>query len=540
MAWVLRYEIAINFFCNYNFYMGLYVNPGNENFTAAIRSEIYVDKTMLLSELNRRLGTEDRFLAVSRPRRFGKTMAENMIAAYYSKGCDSRELFETLEISGEQSFSKHLNKYNMLYLDINAFWSENKNAAFSAMKKEVLREFKFEFPDTDFSDVYTVENAIRRVYEQTRIPFVLVLDEYDTIFRTAECSSIENDYLSFLNSMFKGAAMTSCITLAYITGILPIIREKAQSKLNNFDEITFLAPGRFAKFTGFTGDEVKELCCEYHMDYEECRSWYDGYSVRGEELYAPRSVAKAMSEGEYKSYWSQTSTFRVVKDIIALNFSNMKTDVEKLVSGFSVPVNIMKFENTPSRIFSRDDAFTYLCHLGYLSYDSQSGTCRIPNREVRMEWVNAIEDDPDYSVLYRMIQDSKEALQAAWDGNGPRLAEVLGRAHERLTSPLSYNNEQSFQSAIRLAFFYADSYYTVISEYPSGKGYADIAFIPYKPNIPAMVVELKVRGTADTALDQIRAKRYFAGLEKYAGNILLVGVSYDRETKKHECVMERA
>ncbi len=519
--------------------MGLYVNPGNEKFAKAIRNEIYVDKTMLLSELNRRVGTEDCFLAVSRPRRFGKTMAESMMAAYYSKGCDSSELFSGFKIAGDPSFSEHLNKYNVLHLDINAFWSEKGRGMFEFMKSEVLREFKLEFPDTDFSGVDTIESSIRRVYESTHVPFVIIFDEYDVIFRDEESSCLESDYLRFLNALFKSSSMSPCIALAYITGILPIIREKAQSKLNNFDEITFLNPKRFAEFTGFTAGETEALCGRYGMDYDECRSWYDGYRLKGMEIYAPRSVVSAMWEGECRAYWNQTSQYEAILDPIRLDLDGTRSDIECMMAGGSVPVNITMFLNTPRSLRSRDDVFTYLCHLGYLSYDSESETCRIPNREVRGEWVNALAAEGSYDSLLSMIRISKEVLQAAWDMDASRLAEVLERSHERLTSSLSYNNEQSLQSAIRLALFYADCYYTVVMEYPAGKGYADIAFIPYKPNIPAMLVELKVKGTAATALDQIRDRRYFAGLDKFQGNTLLIGASYDKVTKRHECVIER-
>ena len=520
--------------------MGMYVNPGNEKFAKAIRNEIYVDKTMLLSELNKRLETENCFLAVSRPRRFGKTMAESMMAAYYSRGCNSAEMFKALKIAGDPSFSKYLNKYNVLHLDINSFWSENGEKALEVMRSDVAEEFGKEFPDIVFPESCTIERCMRLAYEHSKIPFVVIFDEYDVIFRDNEASCLEKDYLRFLNALFKSSSMSSCIALAYITGILPIIREKAQSKLNNFREVTFLEPGRYASFTGFTVDEVKALCKSYGMDFDECRSWYDGYGIEGIDVYAPRSVVCAMTDHRFRSYWNQTSQYGAILDYIRYDMEGMRGDIEDMMAGGSVPVNITTFLNTPASIRCKDDVFTYLCHLGYLSYDSDTETCRIPNREVRGEWVNAIAINGEHEDMLKIIRGSKEVLESAWRMDGARLAEALERSHERLTSSLSYNNEQSLQSAIRLAFFYADSFYTIVLEYPSGKGYADLVFIPYKPNIPAMCVELKVMGTANTALDQIRERRYFAGLERFKGNTLLIGISYDRETKKHECVIERA
>ena len=520
--------------------MGLYVNPSNESFAKATKNEIFVDKSMLLSELNKRIGTENCFLAVSRPRRFGKTMAESMMAAYYSKGCDSAELFKGLKIAGDPSFSNHLNKYNVLYLDINRFWSDYGNDALVRLKGNVIEDFKKEFHDADYSKCTTISDCIVETYRTYSVPFVIILDEYDVIFRTPECSPLIDKYLSVLNALFKSADVLPSIALAYITGILPVIREKAQSKLNNFREITFLKPGRFASFTGFTTDEVRNLCGKYDMDFDECRRWYDGYSFKGVEIYSPRSVVSAMEFQEYDDYWVATSQYEAILDYIRLDLDGLKEDVERMISGDSVEVDVLTFTNTISNFRFKDDVLTYLCHLGYLAYDYQTKTCRIPNYEIKGEWVRALRGDERYSSVIKLVNASKEVLKAAWNMDRAHLAEALEKAHEHLASNLSYNNEQSLQSAIRLAFFYADDFYTIAMEYPAGKGYADIVFIPYKPNIPAMLVELKVKGTANTALDQIRKKRYFAGLEKFEGNTLLIGVSYDRKTKKHECVIDKA
>ena len=524
--------------------MGFYVNPGNESFEIVLNSEIYVDKSMMLAELNRLIRTDERFLCVSRPRRFGKTIAGQMMAAYYSKGCDSSGLFAGLEAASDPSFPQHLNKYNVLHLDINAFWSDYGGRALSAMRKEVVGDFKKEFPNVAFSANSTVAGCIRLVYERTRIPFVVIFDEYDVIFREKKADCLIESYLALLNGLFKSSTMSPCIALAYLTGILPIIREKAQSKLNNFSDITFLNPDRFARFTGFTEDEVRSLCEKYGMAFDECRSWYDGYRLGFRqtefEAYSPKSVVSAMRNHEFREYWNQTSQYEAILDPIRLDMDGMRADIEAMVAGESVPVNITSFLNTPQSMKCRDDVFTYLCHLGYLAYDLKRQTCRIPNREVRGEWLNALAVSGEYSLFVEVFRESKSLLEAVWSNDSGMVAQALSKAHERLSSSMSYNNEQSLQSAIRLAFIYADGFYTIVSEYPAGKGYADLAFIPFKPDIPAIVVELKVNGSVCTALDQIREKRYFAGLDKYEGNILLVGISYDRKTKKHECQIEKA
>ena len=276
------------------------------------------------------------------------------------------------------------------------------------------------------------------------------------------------------------------------------------------------------------------------MNFNECRSWYDGYRIGSYEIYAPRSVVSAMQNEEYDSYWNRTSTFRVVKDAVALDPNNLKSDIESMIAGGSIPLSVTKFENDPTRISGRDDILTYLCHLGYLAYDKTTMTCRIPNREVRGEWINAMEDLDGYSDALNIIRDSKSLIESTWAFDDIAVAKALDKAHSKLTSPLSYNNEQSMQSAIRLAFMYADSLYTVIPECPSSKGYADIAYISFKPNIPAMIIELKVDKSANTAINQIKEKRYFANLDKYIGNLLLVSISYDMKVKKYSCKIEKA
>ena len=575
--------------------MGLYVNPGNSVFKEIVSSEIYVDKTMLLAELNKTIGTESKFLAVSRPHQFGKTMAESMIAAYYSRDCHSAELFKDFKIAGDPSFAKHLNKYNVLHLDINRFWLQYDRDAISKMQDMVKDDFIETFSGVDFEADWEISDYVTGVCRHTKTPFVVIFDDYDVLFRDEYVlPDLLSSYLKFLNDFFNSKDVSSCIALAYITGLFPIIRDEAQSKLegasknlkvrfcqtpfwleknrkpsittgipasfggspsqnsadapeqqvfraplNNFKEITFLNPGRFADFTGFTEDEVKGLCDRHSMNFSECQSWYGGYRFHGRDIYAPMSVVCAVKEGSCKPYWNQTYGFRAVRDVVILGFDGMREDIERMISGESIPLDVNGFENDPFKISSKDDAFTYLCHLGCLTYSAEDGTCRIPNREVRGEWVKAIEGLPDYSSILSMIRASKSLLESAWSGDAKAVASALGLAHEKLTSPLSYDNEKSLQSAIRLAFFYADCYYTIVSEFPAGKGYADLVFIPYKPNVPAMVVELKAKGAAQSAFDQIRSKRYFAGLDKYEGNLLLVGVSYDKTTKKHECVIEK-
>ncbi|MEE0996002.1 MAG: AAA family ATPase, partial [Paludibacteraceae bacterium] len=343
-----------------------------------------------------------------------------------------------------------------------------------------------------------------------------------------------------LNALFKGTTIRPAIALAYITGIIPIVRDKVQSKLNEFTEYTMLNSGRLSGHVGFTREEVEALCEQYGMDKEECARWYDGYRLTDTiDIYNPLAVVSAMRNQEFESYWSATGSFEALKDYIMMDFKGIKQDVIDMISGKSVPVNVKKFQNTLQSITNKDNAFTYLIHLGYLSYNRKDKTCRIPNEEVRQEWVNSIDDEENYAPIMDIINASKKLLDATVEGNEEAVARALDAAHTEVTNPLTYNDEHCFQSAICLAYFYANTRYTLFKELPTGKGYADLVLIPYLPNIPAMVIELKHNKSAGSALQQIKEKNYCQALNNYKGNLLFVGVNYDENTKEHSCKIER-
>ena len=520
--------------------MGIYLNPSNDNYTATTRREIFVDKTMMLSVLNQFIKTDNKYICVSRPRRFGKTIAGNMICAYYSKGCDSRSLFEPLKISKDESFESNLNRFNVIKIDVNSEYRNERDEKnlLNNLQDKIVAEFSQQFPDITFKEHESVGNCILKVFDAKKEQFVIMMDEYDVLVRENITSSLFTQYLNFLNGLFKSDTLRPAIALAYLTGILPVIRDKVQSKLNNFREYTILDAGKLAEFIGFTGDEVKELCEKYNVDYIETKRWYDGYTQRGFEIYNPESLVLSLEEGIFANYWSKTSTYAVISDRIQENFEGMKDDVVRMLSGESVDVNVTRYMNTMTDFLTRSDAFTYLIHLGYLAYNREDGTCRIPNREVRQEWFNAIETNTEYKITNKIIQSSKELLAETLRKNAEAVARALDVSHIHVTSNRSYNNEDALQSAIYLSFIYALNKYTVIKEATTGKGFADVVFIPYVPNIPAMIIELKRNDCVESALKQIREKQYFASLEHYSGNLLFIGINYDEKQKTHTCKIE--
>ena len=521
--------------------MGIYLNPNNALLKRARNSEIFVDKSLMIAELNKLVDTENNFLCISRPRRFGKSMMGNMIAAYYSKGCDSRELFKDLKIAQDKGYEEYLNKLNVIKIDMNAMFqlADDKSNLIRFATKLVVKEMCKAFADCEIEEDDSLALAIMKAYATTGETFVVIIDEYDVLVREQVPDTLFKSYLAFLNGLFKNADLSPAISLAYLTGILPIVRDKIQSKLNLFSEYSMTNPMNLAEFVGFTAEETQSLCEQYGMDYEECKRWYDGYNLKTvKEVFSPRSVVSAMQNREYGSYWTQTGSYEALKLYILMNFDGMKDDVVKMIGGGKVPVEVDSYLNTMTDFHGKDDVFTYLIHLGYLAYDRETQLCYIPNEEIRKQWIISVQYEQDYAPIIKLVNDSKQLLEATIDKDEEAVAAALTEAHTRATNPLTYNNEASFQSAIGLAYFYANLKYTVIKELPTGKGYADLALIPYVPNIPAMIIELKNNKSAESAINQIKEKKYDDLLEHYRGDLLFVGINYDEKTKEHQCLIE--
>ena len=519
--------------------MGTYVNPGTKNFAKDINDDFYVDKSMLIKVLNNRINRRNCYCCVSRPRRFGKTMAANMIAAYYSKGCDSHGLFSDLKISKDSSYEENINKYAVIQLDMNDVVTRKGTSSVSSfINSIVVPELREEYPSINLMDNIDIPGAIQAIYKGTGDRFVFIIDEYDVIIRDQKYSSELDGYLTFLVSLFKNSATAPAIALAYLTGIMPIIKEKTQSKLNNFKEYTMLNAKDMAQFMGFTEDEVKSLSTQSGMEFDELKKWYDGYDLEGLEIYSPKSVISAIEDHECSDYWVETSSYEAVTDYISLDFEGLKEDVISMFTGNRVEVSTSFYRNTMS-FGTKDDVLTYLIHLGYLAYDADTSSCFIPNNEIKDMWALSIERAKGYKDVFQMIKDSKKLLESTWNGDEEAVAESVAKAHMEACSILEYNNEGSFQSAIHLAYYYAKSYYTIVNELPAGKGFADCAFIPYKPDVPAIIIELKKDDSVENAIDQIKNRKYPEALEKYKDNLLLVAISYDSKTKEHRCKIEK-
>ena len=503
----------------------------------------YVDKTSLIPLINATLNTESRYSCVTRCRRFGKSMAAKMLCAYYDKSCDSRELFRGLVAEKADSFEKYLNKYYVISVDMTDFTTKfrGERDIVSLIQQEIMDEVLEVFPDTKVKKRDDLMDILYSISESTGDRFVMIIDEWDAILREMGTDEyITTSYVDLLRRLFKGSGSNDVFAGAYLTGILPIKRYNTESALNNFREYSMIYPGRIATSLGFTHGEVEDLCLRYGMDIREMERWYDGYRIGDEShIFNPYSVMRAIEDNSYRSYWTTTGAYDSVITYIQMNFEGLKDDIIRMLAGEHVYVDTTEFLNDMHIVRSKNDVLTVLIHLGYLAYDYDTQECYIPNKEVADEMNNAIKAT-SWEPLIKTIQNSKNLLASTISGNEQAVARAIDLAHDEHTSILAYNDENSLACVLSVAYIWAKNEYIIHREYATGKGYADLVMIPRR-NVskPALVIELKFNHSADTAIDQIKRKEYPAKLAEYSGEILLVGINYDKETKQHTCKIEK-
>ena len=521
--------------------MGAYINIGNAGFKRIRRSE-YIDKSGLISVVNNTLFTEQCFSCVTRCRRFGKSMAAKMLCAYYDHSCDSRSLFADLQIANDPSFEEHLNKYAVIYLDLSGFVTRFHDDDIvgkidNALKADVLEAY----PNVTVKDNDDLMDCLIRIMEATDEQFVFIIDEWDAICREFKAGTEAMDrYVNWLRRMFKEVNASRVFAGVYMTGILPIKKYKTESALNNFQEYSMVDAGDMASFFGFTKEEVKALAEKHGMDFDELEKWYDGYQIGPQpSMFNPNSVMTAINKQWCDSYWAKTGATDAVASYINMNYEGLKDDIIRMLAGERCFVDPVGFKNDLSQINNRDDVLTVLIHLGYLAYDRREKECYVPNREVAGELVNAVREN-NWAVVSDAIQKSRQLLQATLAGNAEAVAHAIDAAHDENTSILSYNDENSLACVLSIAYFFAHGDYIFNREFASGKGYADLVLIPRK-NVdkPALVIELKYNKDADSAINQIKGKQYPSKVAQYTDNLLLVGISYDKQQKTHECHIEK-
>lgn len=522
--------------------MGIYVNPGNEAFRVC-RNGTYVDKSGLISVVNSTIDTKQKLSCVSRARRFGKSFAAKMLCAYYDCGCDSAELFDDLIIADDLDYRKHLNGYNVLCLDLTQIMATNygKEPIAAYITRIVGDDMGKVYPDVSVGN--TLNDTLFAAVEHSGKKFIAVIDEWDAPIRDSDSTpALQKEYLEFLRSLFKNTATTDKVfAAAYMTGILPIKKDGSQSAISEFREYTMLAPEKFEPYFGFNEDEVEALCEEHGVDFGQMKSWYDGYSFsKIKSVYNPNSVMYAIDTGKFKSYWQMSAAADSLLTYINMDFDGLGNAAVDLLAGSVLEIETMHFKNDLDSLESRDDVLTLLIHFGYLNYDEEGGTVRIPNEEIRMEFARTIRDVKHTETIKR-VKESEKLLNDTILMDEEAVAAAIEKVHTEECAPIHYNGEQALRGVIKMAYFTYRDQYIKLEELPSGKGYVDIVYLPKKhSDLPALIIELKNDDAAETAIEQIKARNYPDVIKDFGGDILLVGISYEKKDrgKKHRCVIE--
>ncbi len=522
--------------------LGTYLNPGNSGFMG-IRNDIYVDKSGLISLINDTIDTPRRLTCISRPRRFGKSFAAKMLCAYYDKTCNSSKLFDGLKISSGQNihgtYEKHRNKYDVIYLDMTNIMGKAGLGMVQFIEDSVTEELLAAYPELKAGSVF--DETLIRATELAGNKFIMIVDEWDAPIR--ETPGIQHNYFQFLRTLLKGSGTTDRIFAAvYMTGILPIKKDGSQSAISDFKEFSMVKPRKFGSYVGFTEDEVLALCKEHNCDFQKMKQWYDGYSFRNTgSVYNPSSVIEAIHNNDFDSYWVQTSAAESLMEYISLDFDGLSKTVAELIGGGKTRVDTDGFANDLLTFRNRDDILTLLIHLGYLAYEETSKTAHIPNEEIRMEFARAIRKVNRDDTI-RRVRESDQLITDTIHGNANAVAAQIEKIHGE-ESPLHYNNEQALRSVIKRAYFSCGDEYVLFEELPAGAGYADIVYLPKKDSLlPALIIELKWNHTAEGAIAQIKRRRYPDAIRAYGGDIMLVGINYDKNMpagqRKHTCLIE--
>ena len=524
--------------------MGQYVNPDNSAFQVALNSEIYIDKTDFIAYTNKVLNTNNALICNSRPRRFGKSITANMLTAYYSKGCNSRQMFDGKKICQDSTFSEHLNRYNVIHFDVQWCRTNVKSAeeTIDYIEKNIIQELHQLYPEVDLLHMHSLPDVLAFINNVAGQKFIIIIDEWDALIRDdAQNMKVQERYIDFLRGLFKGTQPTRFLHLAYLTGILPIKKLKTQSALNNFDEFTMLDAKVLSPYIGFTEDEVRILCRQYGRDFDEAKRWYDGYLLGKEHIYNPKAIVSLMMWGEFQSYWSMTGTYESMLFLINRDFDGLKRAILTMLSGETVKVKTASYQNDMVSFKNKDDILTVLIHLGYLAYNKEDRSAFIPNEEIRSEFADAVEEN-QWTELTELLNSSARLLDATLEMEAETAAEIVEEIHMGYASGIQYNDENSLSSVISIAYLSAMKYYfKPVRELPTGKGFADLVFFPQKKysDMPALLIELKWNKSADSAIKQIKEKNYTKAVENYCGEILLVGINYDKKNKIHQCIIEK-
>lgn len=517
--------------------MSIYLNTNKplENYKDLYRSRYFIDKSLIIDRLNEVIETSDKYICITRPRRFGKSSVADMLGAYYSKGLNSKEIFDNLNISKVQSYKEYLNKYNVISISFNKL--PNKIGSYdeyiSLIQETIKDDIKTTYPHIEFKSFYTISDMLFATQEK----FIFILDEWDYIFSNNLFEENQNDYLEFLRNLLKDQPY---VALCYMTGVLPIKKYSSGSALNMFDEYTFLKDRIFGEYFGFTEEEVIEICNKNgKMNFKELESWYNGYFTATEiKIYNPRSVVKALQNNYCDSYWTNTGEMNEVAEYLKYNILDIREDVIEMVSGEEIDIIINEeFRAGQGAPRNKEEIYSAMIVLGFLSY--YDGYLKIPNRELMKEFEKALKDE-SFGYVSEIIENSKTMLKSTINGDTKKVEAILHDIHNSEIPILQYNDENSLSCVLTLAYLSARDTYRIEREEKTGKGYADFTFHPRRKNDIPFIVELKKDEEPEIAINQIKEKEYIQKFRDANKNkkILAVAICYDSKNKEHKCKIE--
>ncbi len=502
-------------------------------FQRALRNPAFVDKSLLIEKTIRQMESANNYICITKPRRFGKTTNANMLGAYYSRGFDSSGLFCGLAIESTEGYQKHLNRYNVIYIDFSRLPADCKNyQEYITFIRNLLY--------ADIKSIYDVDdlknNPFSYLLGQTGDSFIFILDEWDSIFyQRFMTRENKEDYLLFLKDLLKDQPY---VELAYMTGVLPIAKYSSGSELNMFKEYSFIDDPKFSRFFGFTEFEVKELCSRFStVSFEEMKEWYDGYCTNdGESLFNPRSVCSALDDGVCRSYWTQTGPMNEIADCIKHNVDAVKDDIVNMVAGNFVELEeeLQGYSAVEQQLTNRNEILSAMVVFGFLSYWNR--TLKIPNKELMLKFQSVLRSSL-FGEVSEIIAHSREMLEATLNKDTDKMVSILEYTHDSELPILQYNDENSLACVVNLCYLYARDYYKIEREKKTGKGYCDFIFYPRVKGKPGIILELKCNGSCDGAIRQIKERNYAQELEE-CSEILFVGINYSKQEKVHECKIE--
>lgn len=501
-------------------------------FKEALNSEIYVDKSRLIEKISAKINTGNKNICITRPRRFGKTINANMLGAYYTKGFDSHPLFDALEISGTEIYPKHMNQHNVIYIDFSR--GPDNCDTYQDFIASIIRKIRADIFSAYSLPEKTEYDSVSEMLRDTGDSFIFILDEWDSVFYEDFMEQKDgNKYLKFLKGLLKDQPY---VDLAYMTGVLPLVKYSSGSELNMFAEFSFMNDNVYDDCFGFKESEVRKLCVQHPtVSFEEIKQWYDGYyTSEGVSLFNPRSVNYALIRGVCLNYWTETGPMNEIASCIEHNVDAVRADVVKLVAGISVPVRLKGYSASELQLDTRDEILSAMVVYGFLSY--HDGRLRIPNYEL-MEKFQEVLLRKSMGEVKAIVERSEEMLNATLQCDEKKVAAILEEVHDQEIPFLKYGDENSLSCVITLCYLAARDTYTMEREAKSGKGYCDYIFLPKRSGDPAFILELKVGGTCEEAIAQIRSKNYLQKAQKYS-KVLLVGINYDTR-KHHECRIEK-